>query len=51
VTRVHLDQTLVAHAELELPEPAHRHLIQVLRLRVGDTLTVFDGRATRRPPP
>ncbi len=49
MTRVHLDQTLVAHTELELPEPAHRHLIQVLRLRVGDTLIVFDGRGNEAP--
>jgi 16S rRNA (uracil1498-N3)-methyltransferase len=46
VTRVYLDQTLVVGAELELPESAHRHLVQVLRLRVGDTLTVFDGKGS-----
>jgi 16S rRNA (uracil1498-N3)-methyltransferase len=44
MSRVHLDRPLVAGAEVELPENAHRHLVQVLRLRIGERFTVFDGR-------
>jgi 16S rRNA (uracil1498-N3)-methyltransferase len=41
--RLHLDQTLTAGTELELPAGAVRH-VQVRRLQPGDTLHVFDGR-------
>lgn len=44
MSRVLLDQPLVAGAEVELPENVHRHLVQVLRLRIGERFTVFDGR-------
>ncbi|MCV5262852.1 16S rRNA (uracil(1498)-N(3))-methyltransferase, partial [Escherichia coli] len=30
--------------ELELPEDAFRHWVQVLRARVGDSARLFDGR-------
>jgi 16S rRNA (uracil1498-N3)-methyltransferase len=43
MTRIHLDAPLLADTELPLPDAAHRHLVQVLRLRDGDALTVFDG--------
>lgn len=35
---------LAPHVELPLPEAVCRHAVQVLRLRDGDALTVFDGR-------
>lgn len=38
-----MDQALHVGASLELPEPAFRHMIQVLRMQVGDGLTVFNG--------
>jgi 16S rRNA (uracil1498-N3)-methyltransferase len=44
MSRIHLDAVLAAGAEIALPEAAHRHLVQVLRLGVGETFTVFDGR-------
>jgi len=40
--RVFVDQPL-APGELELPAQASAHLVQVLRLRAGDPLVVFDG--------
>lgn len=44
MTRVYLDVVLHPGAEIALPESAHRHLIQVLRLRMGERFVVFDGR-------
>lgn len=41
--RLHLDQTLTADIELELPAGAVRH-VQVRRLQPGDPFQVFDGR-------
>ena len=43
-TRVHLDATLTEGTTLDLPEPAFRHLVQVLRMQAGEALRVFDGR-------
>lgn len=43
-TRVFLDTPLSSGQHLELPEPAFRHLVQVLRMQAGEALTVFDGR-------
>lgn len=42
-TRIHLDAVLSEGASLELPEPAFRHLVQVLRMQAGAALTVFNG--------
>lgn len=43
-SRIYLDTPLASGALIELPEGAFRHLVQVLRMQVGDALTVFDGR-------
>lgn len=43
VYRVFTDMELRAGAELELPERAAHHLVRVLRHRVGDRVTLFDG--------
>jgi len=43
-TRIHIDQALADGAELRLPANASAHLLRVLRLRPGATLTVFNGR-------
>jgi 16S rRNA (uracil1498-N3)-methyltransferase len=43
MTRLYLPQPLAPQMELELPEDAVRHLIQVLRMQAGETLTVFNG--------
>ncbi len=40
--RIHCPTVLSAHAELELPAGAARH-VQVLRLQPGDALTLFTG--------
>jgi 16S rRNA (uracil1498-N3)-methyltransferase len=36
--------TLAPHVELPLPDAVSRHAVQVLRLRDGDAVTLFDGR-------
>ena len=36
-------------AHVELPEPVARHAVRVLRLGVGATLTLFDGRGGEYP--
>lgn len=41
--RIHVAAELVAGGELILPEAAARHVALVLRMRRGDTLTLFDG--------
>ena len=38
-------EPLSPEASIDLPEDAARHACRVLRLRVGDELTLFDGRA------
>lgn len=43
MTRIHLPPPLQAGAELPLPEEAFRHLVQVLRLREGETFIAFCG--------
>jgi 16S rRNA (uracil1498-N3)-methyltransferase len=42
--RLYADATLSSGLELELDPRAHRHATQVLRLRPGDRLVLFDGR-------
>jgi 16S rRNA (uracil1498-N3)-methyltransferase len=41
--RLHVDQPLAPGAELPLPAQAAEHAIRVLRLAVGDPLTLFNG--------
>lgn len=42
--RVHLDALLADGLLIDLPEGPFRHLVQVLRMGVGDAIRVFDGR-------
>ena len=44
IPRIHLPETLVVGAELELPEAATRHLARVLRLGPGAAICLFNGR-------
>ena len=41
--RIYLDAPLGSDAQIQLPEDAARHLVQVLRLGAGDRFTVFNG--------
>lgn len=43
-SRVYLETPLSSGALIDLPEGPFRHLVQVLRMQVGESLTVFDGR-------
>ncbi len=43
MTRIYLDLTLNPGESIELPQEAVRHVANVLRLRRGDKLTVFNG--------
>lgn len=42
-SRVYLDQPLSTGATITLSEDAARHLVQVLRMRVGDNFIAFNG--------
>ena len=42
-SRVYVDQTLNEGATITLPEDAARHLVQVLRMRIGETFIAFNG--------
>lgn len=44
MTRLYIPSPLTVGAEVALPEPAARHAVQVLRLREGEAVTLFDGR-------
>lgn len=46
--RFYIELPLVAGQSLDLPESVLRH-VQVLRLREGDTVTLFDGRGGEYP--
>lgn len=43
MTRIHVPTPLSAGSTLDLPEGPARHLAQVLKMRPGERLTVFDG--------
>lgn len=43
MTRLYLPQALAEGQHLELPAAAARHVVQVLRLRAGAALTLFNG--------
>jgi 16S rRNA (uracil1498-N3)-methyltransferase len=43
------ESTLAPHIELSLPGGAARHASQVLRLRAGDAVVLFDGRGGEYP--
>lgn len=49
ISRIHTDQKLSSNTAVVLePEPS-RHLARVLRLGIGDALTLFDGRGGEYP--
>lgn len=48
-TRVYADISLQADTDISLPPGPSRHLSQVLRLRVGDELVVFNGQGHDYP--
>ena len=43
MTRLYLAQPLASGSTIALPDEALRHLVQVLRMEAGETLTVFNG--------
>lgn len=43
IIRIHVDQSLAAGVALPLPAQAGEHAVRVLRLAVGDPLTLFNG--------
>jgi 16S rRNA (uracil1498-N3)-methyltransferase len=43
IPRIYTDNPLTVGRQLELPEAVQRHLVQVLRLRPGMDLTLFNG--------
>lgn len=43
MTRLYLPQPLASGNTIPLPDEAFRHLVQVLRMEAGETLTVFSG--------
>ena len=43
MTRIHIPEPLAVDARFELPEGAARHVAQVLRMRAGELLTLFNG--------
>ena len=45
MTRIHVAAALSVGAELDLPDDSARHVAQVLRMRAGEALTLFDGAA------
>jgi 16S rRNA (uracil1498-N3)-methyltransferase len=47
--RVYSADPLTAHCEYSLSRSATEHVLRVLRLRVGDALTLFDGRGGEYP--
>jgi 16S rRNA (uracil1498-N3)-methyltransferase len=48
-TRIYTTQPLRSNAHVELEPEASRHVARVLRLGVGDTLCLFDGRGGEYP--
>ena len=49
MTRLYLPCDLHVGLDLELPESAVRHLVQVLRIQAGEALTVLNGRGGEYP--
>ena len=49
MTRVFLPSPLVAQARLRLPDEAASHVARVLRMRVGESLALFDGAGGEYP--
>ncbi len=43
VPRVYIESTLAINERLQLPKQVAHHLVNVLRLKAGQTLTVFNG--------
>ena len=49
IPRIHVDAPLVSDSNLTLPEAASHHLLRVLRLERGATLTLFNGEGGEFP--
>jgi 16S rRNA (uracil1498-N3)-methyltransferase len=49
IPRIHTGQTLRANAAVELESGPSQHLSRVLRMKVGDSLILFDGRGGQYP--
>jgi 16S rRNA (uracil1498-N3)-methyltransferase len=47
--RIHIDQALTVGGELALPQQAGEHVTRVLRLVVGDAITLFNGDGSDYP--
>ncbi len=47
--RVYVPLALAPGAVIDLPEPAHRHLVRVLRMGDGDTVVLFNGDGREYP--
>lgn len=47
IPRIYVEQGFTAGARIELPAPGAHHVAQVLRLRAGDALHLFDGAGTQ----
>lgn len=47
--RIHVDQPLAPDTEVSLPPAAARHVVRVLRLRVGAWIDVFNGDGRQYP--
>ncbi|WP_022978540.1 16S rRNA (uracil(1498)-N(3))-methyltransferase [Nevskia ramosa] len=43
MTRIHIPVPLTVGASLDLPDEAARHVAQVLRMKIGEPLTLFNG--------
>ncbi|WP_295682606.1 16S rRNA (uracil(1498)-N(3))-methyltransferase [uncultured Nevskia sp.] len=43
MTRIHIPVPLTVGASLDLPDDAARHVAQVLRMKIGEPLTLFNG--------
>jgi 16S rRNA (uracil1498-N3)-methyltransferase len=44
MTRIYIDEALSVNYDVELPSTARRHVVQVLRLSEGASITLFNGR-------
>jgi 16S rRNA (uracil1498-N3)-methyltransferase len=49
MARLYFPDDIPAHGECTLPEAQAHHVAHVLRLTVGDAVTLFDGRGTEYP--
>lgn len=45
IPRVYVNANLAPGSSLRLPEPTTHHILRVLRMRVGDEITLFNGKS------